>query len=156
MENGYNDAVNQLNAGGAIAAVDASWIERSWNVMSQLDAIRGTSIGLRAVADPNAPALTPGERLAVSFRYELLDSLLKRNILDSYMQDAALRKKVFQAVASLPCDKTDLGEASFLRRLRESPPEVAEKMIDEARNEGYDPEHPRLDDKFLAWMNRLH
>jgi hypothetical protein len=155
MENDYNQAVNELNAGGPISVVDASWIERSWNAMSQLDAIHGRSIGLHAVADPNAPALNPGERVAVSFRYTLLDSLLKRNILDSHMQDPTLRKKVFITAASLPCDKNDLGEASFLRRLGESAPDVAEKMIEEARNEGYDPEHPRLDGKFIAWMNQL-
>jgi len=156
VENDYGEAVNRVNAEGPLETVDPSWIERSWKAVKSLDGIEHRSVGLHAVADPNAPALSPGQRLAVGFRYALLDSLLKRGVLDSYMEDETLRKKVFAAAATLPCDKNDLGEATFLKRIRESPPEVAEKMIGEMRNAGYDPGRPKLDEKFFAWMNQTH
>jgi hypothetical protein len=146
-----------LNAGEPIAPVDASLIERAWKALSQLDAIQRNTVGIQlgAVAgnDSNASALSPDQRLAFSFRYALLDALLKRGILDSYMEDANLRHQVFAAAASMPCDKNDLGEASLLRRLRESPPDIVEKMTEEMKQAGYDPDHPKLDEKFMAWMN---
>jgi hypothetical protein len=157
VQNDYGEAVGRLNAGEPIAPVDASLIERAWKALSQLDAIQRNSAGIQlgAVAgnDSNASALSPDQRLAFSVRYALLDALLKRGILDAFMEDAKLRCKVFAAAASLPCDKNDIGEASFLRRLRESPPDIVKKMTEEARQAGYDPEHPKLDEKFIAWMN---
>jgi hypothetical protein len=40
----------------------------------------------------------------------------------------------------------------ILKRLRESPPDIVEKMIEEMRQVGYDPDHPKLSEKFMAWM----
>jgi hypothetical protein len=63
-------------------------------------------------------------------RYALLDLLIRAGVLDRYMEDATLRHKVFTAAATLPCDINDFGEVMMLKRLRESPPDVVEKMID--------------------------
>ena len=91
MQNDYGEAVGRLNAGEPIAPVDASLIERAWKALSQLDAIQRNSVGIQlgAVAgnDSNASALSPDQRLAFGFRYALLDALLKRGILDRYMED---------------------------------------------------------------------
>jgi len=41
----------------------------------------------------------------------------------------------------------------MLMQLRESPPDAVEKMIEEMREAGYDPDHPRLGEKLIAWMH---
>lgn len=150
-------AADRVNAGEPIAPVEAFLIETAWELSNRLAPTKQHSVGFDLVAmagnNPNLPALGPDQRLAFSLRYGLLDALLQRGILDSYMEEAELRRKVFAAAASLPCDKNDLGEAFFLKRLRESPPDVAEKMTEEARQAGYDPDHPKLDEKFTAWMS---
>ena len=103
--------------------------------------------------DPNLSSLRSDDRIAFVVRYALLDSLIKAGILDRYMEDAKLRQKVFAAAATLPCDLNDFGEAMMLKRLRESPPGVVEKMTEEMRQAGYDPDHPKLGEKFIAWMD---
>lgn len=157
MQNDHGAAVGRLNAGEPIAPLEFSWIERAWNVMSHLDRERrqivGIHLGAIAGNDANLASLSPDERIAFSFRYALLDALIMTGILDRYMDDAKLREKVFAAAATLPCDKNDLGEAMMLKRLRESPPDIVQKMIEEMRQAGYDPDHPRLGEKFTAWMD---
>lgn len=85
-------------------------------------------------------------------RYAMLDALVDRGILDEYMKDESLRKKVFAAAALFPCDKNDLGEALAQRLARDSPPDVAQKTSEEFRQAGYDPDHPKVGGKFIDWM----
>jgi hypothetical protein len=157
MQTDDGAAVARLNAGEPMVPVEFSWIERAWNAIGHLALGPRHSIGidLGAVAgnDASLASLSPEMRIAFTFRYALLDALIKAGILDRYMEDAKLRQKVFAAVASLPCGKNDLGEAMMLKRLRESPPDIVEKMTEEMRQAGYDPDHPKLGEKFLAWMD---
>ena len=157
MQNDDGAAVARLNAGEPIAAVQCSLIERAWNALGHHARGPRHSIGidLGAVAgnDSTLSALSPDQRIAFTVRYALLDALITTGILDRFMEDAKLRQRVFVAAATLPCDKSDLGEAMILKRLRESPPDIVEKMIEEMRQVGYDPDHPKLSEKFMAWMH---
>jgi len=157
MQNDDGAAVARLNAGEPMAPVEFSWIEHAWNALGHLAPWprHSTGIDLGAVAgnDASLASLSPEKRIAFACRYALLEALIKAGILDHYMEDAKLRQKVFAAVASLPCDKNDLGEAMMLKRLRESPPDIVEKMTEEMRQAGYDPDHPNLGEKFIAWMD---
>lgn len=111
---------------------------------------------LMAVAGnhPDLSSLSSGQRIAFAVRYALLDALIRAGILDRFMEHAKLRQKVFAAAASLPCDINDFGEAMMLKRLRESSPDVVEKMKEEMRQAGYDPNHPKLGEKFVSWMDQ--
>jgi hypothetical protein len=157
MQNDYGAAVARLNAGEPVAPVEFSSIERAWNAMGHLARGPRHSVGidLGAVAgnDASLSSLSPDQRIAFTFRYALLDALTTAGILDRYMADANLRPKVFAAAASIPCDKNDLGEAMALKRLRESPPDVVQKMTEEMRQAGYDPDRPKLGEKFISWMD---
>ncbi len=92
------------------------------------------------------------EQVGFMMRHGLLDALVDRGILEDYMNDPASRKKVFAAAAAVPCTKGDLGEAMAEMLLRDMPPEMVEKAREEFAKAGYDPNHLKIADKFLAWM----
>jgi hypothetical protein len=149
-------AVERLNAGEPIAPVEAILVERVWELASSVAARQhsiGFDFGAMAGSDARFAPLHPDRRIAITARYQLLDTLSKCGFIDSYVEDAELRKKVFAAVASLPCNKNDLGEAFWLRRLQELSPDLAQKARDEARQAGYDPDHPQLGARLNAWMH---
>jgi hypothetical protein len=85
-------------------------------------------------------------------RYVLLDALVERGILDEYMKEEPLQRKVFAAAAQFPCDKNDLGEALAQRLARESSPDVAQKTSEELRQAGYDPDHSKAGERLIAWV----
>ena len=69
------------------------------------------------------------------------------------MNDESQRKRVFAAAASFPCNKNDLGEAMMHKMLRDSPPDVVQSAYEEYRQAGYDPEHPKVAERFKRWMH---
>ena len=151
-----NAATEQINAGASIPPIDPALIERVWQAVSGIPRPSGrhVSIGLGAVAsgDPTLAPTTPDQQVALMVRNAMLDALVERGVLDEFMQDASLRKKVFQAAATLPCDKNDFGEAVAEKVLRESPPELGAKTEEEFKLAGYDPNHLKIVDKFIAWI----
>jgi hypothetical protein len=148
-------ATERINAGAEIAAVEPFLMEHIWNAMSSIreEQRQNTMIGLQAVADdPELFPQNPEQHIAVIARYALLEALVERGILDEYMKDESLRKKLFAAAALFPCDKYDLGEAMVERLAREAPPDVATKTREEFVQAGYDPDHPKVADKLIDWM----
>lgn len=149
-------ATERINAGAEIASVEPSLIEHMWQAISSIpkEQRQSTGVGLHAVAlgDPDRLPQNPDQRVAMLMRYALLDALVERGILDEYMKNESLRKKVFAAAAQFPCDKNDLGEALAQRLARDSPPDVAQKTREEFRQAGCDPDHPKVSGKFIDWM----
>jgi hypothetical protein len=157
MQNDDAAVAARVTAGEPVAPVEFSLIERAWNRLSQLATDLPQRTGhLMAVAGnhPDLSSVSSGQRFAFAVRYAQLDALIRAGVLDRYMEDATLRQKVFAAAASLPCDINDFGEAMMLKRLRESSPDVVEKMKEEMRQAGYDPNHPKLGEKFVSWMDQ--
>jgi len=155
QDDDWNAATERINAGVQIAQVEPSLIEHMWDVLTRISAERRqhVSIGFDALAFGNPKfARNPEQQVALMARYALLDALIERGILDDCMEDESLRKRVFAAAASLPCDKNDLGEALAQKVLHESPPGVVEKTKREMRQAGCDPNHPKVGDKFIQWM----
>ena len=146
----------RINAGAEVASVEPSLIEHIWNAMSSIPEEHGQSktTGLHAVAgDPKLFPQDPEQRVAMMMRYALLDALIERGILDEYMENESLRKKVFAGAAQFPCDRNDLVEALAQRLDRETPPDVAQKTREELRRAGYDPDHPKVAGKLIDWMH---
>jgi hypothetical protein len=152
----FNAYAERINEGAPIAQVEAYLIEGMWEALSRMPAEKRqhVSVGLGAFArvNPNFAPPSPEQTVALLARYALLDALIERGILDDYMRDELLRKRVFAAAASLPCDKNDLSEALAQKILRESPAEVVASTKEEMRLAGYDPDHPKVGDKFIEWM----
>lgn len=153
---GMNAAVERLNAGDPIPPIDPSLLEHVWEIMSRVPREqrenRAIGLGAFAMCDPNREPASPEQQVALMARLILLDALDERGVLNEYMGDESSRKKVFAAAASLPCDKNDLGEALAQKHLRESPPDEAAKFREELRNEGLDPDHPKVGKRLMEWM----
>jgi len=161
-----NAVTDRINAGAEIASVEPSLIEHMWQAISSIPREQrqgrtveilfkaSTAVDLHAVAhgDPDLLPQDPAQRVAMMMRYALLDALVERGILDEFMKDESLRKKVFAAAALFPCDKNDLGEALAQQLPLNSPPDVAQKTSEDFRQAGYDPEHPKVSGKFIDWM----
>lgn len=147
-------AAERVNAGTEIPAVASSLIQHMWEAMSSIPKERRqhTAIGLQAIAGPDLVLQKPEQQVAMTVRYFLLEGLTELGLLDEYLKDEAQRKRVFAAAASFPCNKDDLAEAAMHRVLRDSPPETAQKAHEEVRQAGYDPEHPKVGERFKQWM----
>jgi hypothetical protein len=144
----------RVNAGDAIPEVDPSGIEYMWETVSRIPRGQNKTIGLEAVArgDPTAHEIDPEEQFAVVFRCKILEALVDLGVLNDFIKDEAGRKKVFAAAATLKCNRDDFGEAVAQESIREAPPEVQEKMKEELRLAGCDPDHPAIVEKFIAWI----
>jgi hypothetical protein len=159
MENeGLSAAVERLNSGAPIPAVEPSQIEHAWELVSRIPVERrkNASGGLNAVCGnldyaPNGP----DEQIALMTRYALLDALLERGILNDDMKAEPERKHVFAAAATIPCDKRDLAEALAERMLRDASPEEVERTKEDAKNEGWGIDRPKIGEKFIDWI-RTH
>lgn len=150
-----DEATRRLNTGEPIPPVEAALIENIWMLASRIprERLETAAIGLGAICNPGAPQPEPEQQVALMARYMLLDALIQRGVLAPFMTDEALRKKVFSASAKMPCNRDDIGEALAYKMLVDSQAEQLEKTRAESLEAGLDPDHPQLDDKFLAWID---
>ena len=143
-----NVVTEQINAGGEVPGVESSLIEQMWKATSSIpkDLLQGSSTGMHAVASagPSSFPEDPEQRVGLLIRYALMNALIERGLLDDYMKDEVQRKKVFAAAAQFPCDKNDLGEAIAQK--------LNQQTNEELRQAGYDPDHPKVGERFIAWM----
>jgi hypothetical protein len=143
-----NVVTEQINAGAEVASVDPGLIGQMWKALSSIpkELLQNTSMGLHAMAsgDPDRLPQNPEQRVGMMVRYALMNALIDRGLLDDYMKDEAQRKKVFATAALFPCDKNDLGEAMAQK--------LNQKTNEELRQAGYDPDHPKVGERFIAWM----
>lgn len=148
-------ALERLNAGFPMAAIDPYLVERMWEALSRIprDERQHTTAMIGAKLDPDLAPQNAEQKLAMMTRYALLNALIEAGILDEYMKDEASRRKVFTAAALLPFDHNDLQEAVAARVLHQTPPEVRQEKKEELRQAGYDPDHLKVADKFIAWMH---
>jgi len=81
-----------------------------------------------------------------------LTALVERGLLREYRSGNELDDRLYQAAATMPCNKEDLAEALVLLRLSLAPEEIAAKAREELRAHGYDPDKPAIDAKFQSWL----
>jgi hypothetical protein len=156
MENdGPRAAGERINSGAQIATIEPSQIEHVWEVVSRIPIERrqNTAIGFTAaLGNPDFAPSNPDQQVALMARYALLDALVENGTLNDYMDDEALRKRVFTAAATIPCDKNDLCEVLAQRTLRNSSPDVVEQTKEEPRQAGWDLDRPKVGEKFIEWI----
>ena len=155
--------IEQFNRqGGPIPAVDPRALGQVWRAMQRAEADASSqtkTMGLGALAgygvDISALGAGSAHHMALTLRLSLLSSLSHRGVLHEYLLEGKLNEVAFQSAATIPLDKEELGEALLLFQLAQSPEEAAARAKDQLRAEGYDPEKPAIDSKFLAWL-RAH
>jgi hypothetical protein len=144
-------AMKQFDAGEPLPAVDPDYLRRMWEIMPGLAENKATGLGAIAGGmGVSAEVLQGAPMVALMMRAMLLKALAARGILREYEEGDSMRAEVFRAAATVPCNKEDLAEALVLERLAKLLPEQAESVLQAMRAEGYDPQHPRIDAKFLA------
>ena len=156
-----SDFVERFNReGGPIPAADPEHIKMLWNRTRELERIRPPG----KTAGPGAHAVgidasflgkpSRDEQAAVTIRLLLLQSLFERDVLRDYLRDGELPDEVFAAVAEIPCDKEEIGEAIVQLRMKQDADAAYSEMKREMIANGYDPDTPKIDAKFLGWLRK--
>lgn len=79
----------------------------------------GGAIGLSVFAAYGfeAASASPEVRVPIQLRCQLLAALVERGVLKDYPHGEELDERAIRAAATMPCDKSDLGEAMFPQML---------------------------------------
>ncbi len=147
---------DDFNNGLPIPPVAVADMKQMWAGMRRMSADTpprpDMAISLRVYASYGIDAASRGieEFMPVSLRHALLDALLKRGVLNDYMQADEPGEKLFLAAATLPCSKEDVAEVFIEARLSELSPDETAKAREEMRAQGYD--EKRIEKRFLAWL----
>ena len=151
VEDEFRRFVDAINAGAPVPAVNPEQLKRLWRGVRDIKAAspqrKGMAIAGKSFLSGNP---TTTEYLSVSQRANLIDALLERGVLKEFEAGGELPDCVFRAAAMMPINKDDLGEAMLQLHLTKMLPEEAAKINAEWLAEGYDADHPKIDDKFLA------
>lgn len=149
--------VERFNNGEPLASMDPHNLRLIWEAWD--DGARRTghknfSVGADYLIALGVDAASlQGEAMAVCMlRQVLFSSLAERGVLDHFREGSSFRDEVFQAAATMPFNKEDLLEATALKQLRDIAPDAAATLRAEMVREGFDPEHPRVDQKLLSWI----
>jgi len=93
--------------------------------------------------------------LALTTRNWLISGLFARGLLKDYADGDQLRDEVFRAAARMPCTEQEAQEAMVWPVILEEFPDRAEQEEIKRKSlalDGYDPEKPKVAEKFFAWM----
>ena len=152
-----NDFLERFNReGGAVPATNPEHLKKMWKC-SRDPRVMGSATktsGLGAAGiDPSELGDAPREKVhALAIRLELLRSLFERSVLHDYLSGDDFADEVFQAAASLPCDRDDVVEAMAQLAMKQRPKADCSELKREMIAHGIDPDHPRVDSRFLAWI----
>jgi hypothetical protein len=151
--------IKQFNDGAPIPPASAYDLRQFWDVSRRVKADMpprpDVAVGLGVFAAYGFEAASAGPRtyMPIQWRHEVMWSLVQRGVLKDYVHGEELDEKVFIAAATMPCNKTDVAETMLPLLLAKSP-EIAEKAKENMRAEGYDPDKPNIDAKFVEWLRK--
>lgn len=149
--------IKQFDEGAPFPPVSPSDLKQLWDVTRRMNAEippePGVAIGLGVYAAYGFEAASAGPEIymPIQWRHEVMWSLVQRGVLKDYVHGEELDEKVFVAAATMPCNKNDVAETMLPLLLAKSP-EIAEKAKENMRAEGYDPDKPNIDSKFIEWL----
>ena len=157
MPDENSDFVERFNReGGPLPTADPDHLKKIWSQLHELEAQvsanKTSGLGALAAFGIDPATISQEQVFGVMLRVILLRSMRNRNILGDYLVLNEFTDEVFKAVATLPCNKSDVAEAFVLAKLKELPEEAASKFKAELIAGGYDPQEPKIDAKFLSWM----
>jgi len=137
--------------GGPIPFVDPDDMKKMWKFVRDCPATKTIGLGVVAGLGLSDQSLDGTEVLGV--RLNLLRSLFERGILHDYLVDGEISDEIFRAAATMPCEWKDFCEAGVQLLLKQSSEETISKAREMFMAQGYDPDKPEIDFKFLAWMH---
>ncbi len=147
---------------GRVPSVNPEHLAATWKFFDRTDesvsSTKTTGIGVvlarAGLSAQEIEVLGRAESGGFAFvmRSLVLQSLLKRGVLQQYAHGSERDERVFRAVASFPFTEEEFGEATVLLHLKTLPPEKSALLRSSLISEGYNPEEPRLDSKFLEWI----
>lgn len=147
----------EFKRGAAIPTASSSDIKQLWAAHPRINADippdANVAIGLGVVAAYGVEAASdPVRFLPVQWRHMVMADLLERGILATYVHGGEPHEIVFRAAATIPLTKEDIVDITIPKILAKAAPEVATKALAHMRAQGYDPEKPNIDAKFLRWL----
>ncbi len=126
-----------LNSGANLPAADPAELKAVWEILKQVRPERPgeqVAIGMDLITElsPSHRVLNMAEGMALMSRATLLTALFHRGVLTPFDSDGELNDVVFRAVAVMPVNDEDLGEATvqmhFSKEL-EAPPRFEQKFL---------------------------
>ena len=143
--------------GGPIPETDADHLKQMWKGVRVADAnfadtTKTCGLGALGLAPADLGNPSTAEFSVLFLRLNLLRALFKRDVLRDYLVGGELRDEVFRAAAGIPCDKDELAEALIHATWDIFPAEAVSEFKAKMVSEGYDPDAPRMDAKFLSWL----
>jgi hypothetical protein len=139
-----------IREGGPIPFVQPDDIKKMWKFVRDCAATTTIGLGVSAGLGLSDPSLDGSEVLGV--RLNLMRSLFERGVLRDHLVDGEMSDEVFRAAATMPCEWKDFCEAGVQLLLKTSSEETVSKAREMFGAQGYDPDKPKIDSKFLAWM----
>ena len=136
--------------GGPIPFVDPDDMKKMWQSVRDCPANTASGFGAVAGLGLSNPTLDGVQILGV--RLNLLRSLFERGVLRDHLVDGEITDETFRAAATMPCEWNDFCEAGVQLLLKQSSEETVSKAKEMFMAQGYDPDKPEIDSKFLAWM----
>ena len=155
-----SDFVERFNReGGPVPAANPDHIKMMWNRMREAKPMRhpGKPSDFSEAVGIDASFLGESARdnlAAITIRLGLLRSLLERDVLRDYVHGDEVPDEVFATAADIPCDKEEFSEAMLQLTMKQRPDEDYSEWKREMIANGYDPNAPKIDAKFLMWLGK--
>lgn len=150
----FMNASKRFESGDPVKAVDVNYLRTAWERWNEFGKKHpNTSLGA-AVMGLDDGEHTAEQAHAAWIRLMLLNAMVERGVLSTYVNAGKPVPELFLAAATMPCTKEDLAEAMIQRTLLAATPEAAAQSKHEMQVGGYDPDHPMIDGKFLEWVGR--
>jgi hypothetical protein len=155
-EDQTSDFADRFNReGGPVPEANPEHLRRMWKHARENASLgKGKTSGFGALGlDASDLGDAPRDKITIlTLRLGLVQSLCERNVLRDYLHGDELAEEVFQAAASLPCDKEDVAEAMVLLTMKQQPQLDYSELRREMTAHGYNPDEPKIDSKFLEWI----
>lgn len=149
-------ASEAFNRGEPVPSVSADDMRQLWDATGRLHRDHppreDTAIGMSIfVAYGVTFADEPARFMAAQLRCQLLRDACSRGLLSAHMIDGEPDDKLFAAAAAITCNLEDLAETMLRGLLSKSSAEAASTLA-ELRAHGVDPEHPKIDNRLVRWV----
>ena len=147
----------EINAGALIPQASAADVKQIWRAIQQMNAeVRpprpDVAIGLTVFeAYGVVCAAEPTRFMSAHSRYTLLSDLIDRGLLSEWVRNGEPNERVFEAAATVDCTLEDLGRAT-LKTLGQTDAEFAAHATEALRAQGEDPDHPKIEGRFVELL----
>jgi hypothetical protein len=150
FDDDVKEFMKRFKLGAPVPPVNPDALKEVWQATRRAEQYAKSHPGLTAVAGPRSSERALGTHdVCLTLRARVLSSLFARGVLRERVPDESLNEAVFLTAAAMPLDRVDLDEALTLLHLSVLSEDDRSKAKQALRTEGYDPDSPKIDSKFL-------